>query len=94
MVFVVEKQTMKFLPTKQCHIVPGVWFRVPRPRKFFHKLAKNSLLTKILPPKDTHYTVCDALLQISTHMMRVLDIQQNSWLHIHVLYTVQVQVLA
>ena len=28
-----------------------VWFSVPRP------LAKNSLLTKILPPKNTRYTV-------------------------------------
>ena len=29
----------------------GVWFSILRPRKFFHELAKNSLLTKILPPK-------------------------------------------
>ena len=51
MVFVVEKRTTKFLPTKQYRIVPGVWFRVPRPRNVFHELAKNSLLTKILPPE-------------------------------------------
>ena len=35
----------------------GVWFSIPQPRKFFHELAQNSLLTKILPPKNTRYTV-------------------------------------
>ena len=29
----------------------GVWFSIPRPQKYFHELAKNSLLTKILPPQ-------------------------------------------
>ena len=29
----------------------GVRFSILRPQKFFHKLAKNSLLTKILPPR-------------------------------------------
>ena len=28
-----------------------VWLSIPRPRKFFHELAKNSLLTKILAPE-------------------------------------------
>ena len=31
--------------------VQGVWLSIPQPRKYFHELAKNSLLTKILPPE-------------------------------------------
>ena len=36
----------------------GVWFSIPRPQKCFHELAQNSLLMKILPPKNTRYMVC------------------------------------
>ena len=50
-VFVAERRTTKFLPTKRYCIVWGVWFSILRPRKFFHELANNSLLTKILPPE-------------------------------------------
>jgi len=35
----------------------GVWFSILRPWKFLHELPKSSLLTKILPLKNTHYTV-------------------------------------
>ena len=57
MVFVVERQTTKLLPMKQYRIVTitvlfGVHTHtVPQPRKFFYELAKNSPLTKILPPQ-------------------------------------------
>ena len=40
---------MKFLPTKQYHIVPGSGLVYRNHEKVFHELAKSSLLTKILP---------------------------------------------
>ena len=58
MVIVDERQTMKFLPMKTVPHSTGVWFSIPRPRNLFHKLAQNLLLTKLLPPKNTRYTVC------------------------------------
>jgi len=43
-----------------------VWFSILRPWKFFHELAKNSLLTNILPHKNAHYTVIFLSLFICT----------------------------
>jgi len=44
-VFVVERRTRNFYPRNST----GVWFSIPRLRKFYYELAKTSLLTKILP---------------------------------------------
>ena len=51
MVFVDERQTTNFLPTKTVPHSTGVWFSIPRPRKIFHELAQNSPLMKMLPPE-------------------------------------------
>ena len=51
MVFVVERQTTKFFIHETVPHSTRVWFSILRPRKFFHKLPQNSLLTKILPPE-------------------------------------------
>ena len=50
-VFVIERRTTKFSPMKQYCIVPGCGLVYHKNEKFFPELAKNSLLTKILPPK-------------------------------------------
>ena len=50
----------------------GVWFSIPRPQNFFHELAKNSLLTKILPLKNTHYTVCTYYTSHTAHLSYIL----------------------
>ena len=47
----VERQTMKFLPTKLYHIVWRSHTYCTTTTKIFHELAKNSLLTKILSPE-------------------------------------------
>ena len=51
MVFVVERRTTRFLPTKVYHIVPGRGLVYCDHEKIFPKLAKNSLLTKTLLPE-------------------------------------------
>ena len=56
-VFMVERRAVKFLPMKQYRIVPGCGLVYHDHKNFFHELAKNSLLTKIYPPKNTRYTV-------------------------------------
>ena len=56
-IFMVERRTTKFLPTKQYRIVLGVWFSIQRPRECFRELATNSLLMKILPPEKSCYMV-------------------------------------
>ena len=40
-VFMVERQTMNYFSHETALHSTGVWFTIPRPRKFFHELAKN-----------------------------------------------------
>ena len=42
---------MKFIIHETVPHSTRVWFSIRRPRTYFHELAKNSLLTKILPPE-------------------------------------------
>ena len=82
MVFVVERRTTKLFIHKTVPHSIGVWFSVPRPRKFFHELAKNSLLTKILPPeKYPLYGSTYFYMNIHVHVCRW--ILQYMFLHVH-----------
>ena len=67
MVFVVERQTTKFLPTKQYHVVLGCGLVYHNDEKF-STVSKNLLLTKIL--QKYHYNMVHdpTASQIHTHL--------------------------
>ena len=56
-VFVVEKLTTKFLPTKQYHIVPGCGLVYRDHKNFSTNWPKIHCLRKFYPPNNTCYTV-------------------------------------
>ena len=51
MVFVVERRTMKFLPTKQFRVIPGCGLVCCDHKNISTNWPKNLLLTKVLPPE-------------------------------------------
>ena len=70
----VERRNTKFLPTKQYCKVPGCGLVYHDHENFSMNWPKNSLLTKIYPPKNTHYTVYNTcselkLQQTAPHML-------------------------
>ena len=50
-IFVVKRRTTNFFTHETVPHSTGVWFSILTTMKIFHKLAKNLLLTKILPHK-------------------------------------------
>ena len=57
MVFVVERRTTKYLPTKQYCIVPGCGLVHRNHKKFSTNWPKIHCSRKFYPPKNTRYTV-------------------------------------
>ena len=61
MVFVVERRTTKFVPTKQYRIVPGCGLVVytTTTKRFSMNWPKIHCSQKFYPTKNTCYTVCN-----------------------------------
>ena len=66
MVFVVERQTTKFLPTKQYHIVPGCGLVYRDHKNISTNWPKIHCSRKFYPPKNTHYMVISTLVLTPT----------------------------
>jgi len=56
-VFVVERQTTKFVPMQQCRIVPGCGLVYHNNEYFSTNWPKLHCSQKFYPPKNTRYTV-------------------------------------
>ena len=69
MVFVVERRTMKFLPTKQFRVIPGCGLVYCDHKNISMNWPKICCSRKFYPPKNTHYTVymySDVLLSLTS----------------------------
>ena len=89
MVFMVEKQTTKFLPTRQYHIVPVCGLEYHNHEIFSTNWPKIHCSRKFYPSKNTRYTVLYMYIHIHTvHInvqAKVLHVHITMW-NMHVLY--------
>ena len=73
-VFVVERQTTNFLPTKQYHTVPVCGLVYHNHQNFSTNWPKIHCSRKFYPPKNTHYTV---FMYVQACLSKVVEVSRG-----------------